>query len=262
MFLELYGLAALTVLAVVIALWLLSLPLRDASIIDMAWGPLFVAIVWVLLPATGAALTAKVYFVSLFTTLWGMRLAVHLLRRNLGSGEDRRYQLWREHGGPWWWLKSLYRVYLLQGVLALLVATPIIAAFWAPDHFSAVNLIGAGIWVVGFCYELVADIQLERYLARCDEDKPDVMSEGLWAWSRHPNYFGDALQWWGLGLVAFSAAAWWALIGPVVMTAIFLGLSNDILEKGLSKRRKGYAEYVTNTPKFFPWPSRRATDSP
>lgn len=259
--LELYGVAAATVACIALGLWLLSVPLRDASIIDMFWGPLFVAIAWVLWPATGGDFAPRSYFMMLFVTLWGLRLGFHLIGRNLGSGEDSRYQLWRQHGGRFWWLKTLYRVFALQGLLALLVCAPIIAAFYRPEGFSTINLIGAGVWAIGFCYELVADIQLTRYLAnnKQSDDADGVLDTGLWRYSRHPNYFGDALAWWGLGLLAFSADTWWALLGPAVMTAIFLGISNSVIERGLAKRRPRYAEYVANTSKFFPWPSREAT---
>lgn len=256
--LELYSLAAATVGSIALVLWLLSVPLRDASIIDMFWGPLFVAIAWVLLPASDGEMGARSYFMTLLVTLWGLRLGFHLMARNLGSGEDSRYQLWRQHGGSLWWLKTLYRVFALQGVLALLVCTPIIAAFYRPDGFSILNLIGAGVWAVGFAWELIADIQLTRYLQRThNSDETDgVLDTGLWRYSRHPNYFGDALAWWGLGLLAFTPTTWWALIGPAVMTAIFLGISNSVIERGLNKRRPKYAQYVAKTSKFFPWPSR------
>ncbi len=254
---ELYSLATATVASIVIGLWIISVPLKDASIIDMFWGALFVAIVWVLLPASNMTFEPRTYFMSLFVTLWGLRLAYHLISRNLGNAEDGRYQLWRKHGGSMWWLKTLYRIFLFQGLLALLVATPIIAAFYRPQGFSTLNLLGAGLWLFGFCYELVADIQLSRYRETKATDDDGVLDTGLWGLSRHPNYFGDALQWWGLGLLALSLSTWWALIGPAVMTAIFLGISNDILEKGLNKRRPDYAAYVANTPKFFPWSSRK-----
>ncbi|MFU8817700.1 MAG: DUF1295 domain-containing protein [Pseudomonadales bacterium] len=251
---ELYGIAFLVVLVAVSVLWAISVPLKDASIIDMFWGPLFVAIAWVLLPATGM-LAVKPYLITLLVTLWGLRLGFHLITRNAGQGEDRRYQLWREHGGEDWWLKSYYRVYLLQGGIALAVATPIIAAFYRPHELNFLNFLGVLVWAAGFIYELQADVQLSQFKSQ-PENRGRVLDQGLWARSRHPNYFGDALQWWGLGLVAVSFATWWALLGPVVMTAVFLGLSNDVLERGMKKRHPEYERYITNTPKFFPRLSR------
>lgn len=247
---ELYGIAFLVVLIMVSALWAISVPLEDASIIDMFWGPLFVAIAWILLPATGT-LAMKPYLITLLVTLWGLRLAFHLIGRNLGQGEDRRYRLWRERGGKDWWLQSYYRVYLLQGAIALAVATPLIAAFYRPYDLNLLNFVGVLMWAFGFVYELLADVQLSQYKSK-PENRGKVMNEGLWARSRHPNYFGDAVQWWGLGLIAVTLGTWWALIGPAVMTAVFLGLSNDVLERGMKRRHPDYENYITKTPKFFP----------
>jgi steroid 5-alpha reductase family enzyme len=249
-FFELYAIALLVVLLMVSALWAISVPLRDASIIDMFWGPLFVAIAWVLLPLSGP-MAFKPYLVTLLVTLWGLRLGFHLVSRNLGAGEDRRYQLWRQHGGDNWWLVSYYRIYLFQGAIAMVVATPLIATFYRPEGFGLIAAVGVLLWGFGFVYELLADIQLARFKAE-PANRGSIMNEGLWAHSRHPNYFGDALQWWGLGLIAFSVATWWALIGPAVMTAVFLGISNDVLERGMQKRHPEYAAYIAETPKFFP----------
>jgi steroid 5-alpha reductase family enzyme len=256
---ELYGVAALVVFVMVTVLWLVSLPIKDASIIDMLWGPLFVAIAWVLLPVHGGGLHARSYLLVLLVTMWGLRLAFHLVNRNLGNGEDQRYARWRAHGGSNWWLITYYRIFLLQGALALAVATPLIAGFYAPGGLSLVNTGGVLIWAAGFVYELLADVQLARFLAVRDlastkdpAGQTSLLNTGLWRLSRHPNYFGDALQWWGLGVIAFSAATWWSLIGPLVMTLIFLALTADILERGMAKRHPDYEEYVTQTPKFFP----------
>jgi steroid 5-alpha reductase family enzyme len=247
---ELYLIAFLVVLTVVSALWAISVPLGDASIIDMFWGPLFVAIAWVLLPAAGV-LAVKPYLITLLVTLWGLRLGFHLINRNLGQGEDRRYRLWRERGGDNWWLSTYYRVFLLQGGIALVVATPLIAAFHRPFDLNFLNFLGVLVWAVGFVYELLADVQLNQFKAN-PANRGKVLKDGLWGRSRHPNYFGDALQWWGLGLVAVTGDTWWALLGPLAMTAVFLGLSNDVLERGMKKRHPEYENYVANTPKFLP----------
>lgn len=249
-FFALYGVALLVVLLMVSVLWAISVPLKDASIIDMFWGPLFVAMAWVLL-AVSDELLLKPYLITLLVTLWGLRLGFHLMARNLGEGEDKRYRLWRERGGPNWWLITYYRIYLFQGGIALVVATPLIAAYYQPEGFSALNALGVLIWALGFVYEMLADIQLARFKANPD-NRGKIMNQGLWARSRHPNYFGDALQWWGLALIAFSLPTWWALIGPIAMTAVFLGISNDVLERGMQKRHPAYASYIANTPKFFP----------
>jgi steroid 5-alpha reductase family enzyme len=259
-FLNLYASAAATVTIMILVLWTISVAVRDTSIIDVFWGPLFVAIAWVLLSTHLATATSKQLLVVLLVTLWGLRLGLHLGTRNLGRGEDSRYRVWRQHGGPHWWLASLYRVYLLQGVIALIVATPIVAAFRDGQPPQFVNWLGVGVWAAGFAAETIADVQLIRFKMR-PVDTAAVLDTGLWRYSRHPNYFGDALQWWGLGLLTFSGTAWWSFIGPLTMTLVFLNLSNDAIERGLLKRRPDYARYVQRTSAFFPKPPAGADDA-
>ncbi len=254
--LSLYGYAGATVLAMVTSLWLVGVIIRDASIIDVFWGPLFVAVAWVLFAANVDAVTGKHLVVLFLVTAWGLRLAFHLAARNFGTGEDTRYRLWRLHGGEYWWLKSYYRVYLLQGAIALVVATPIVAAFRSTEAPIALNWIGVPIWLLGFVFEATADVQLIRFRAR-SENAGQVMQEGLWGLCRHPNYFGDALQWWGLAVFTFSGVAWWSFVGPLAMTLVFLNLSNEVIERGLLKRRPGYAEYIARTSAFLPRPKAR-----
>jgi steroid 5-alpha reductase family enzyme len=249
--LALYSYAAYTVLAVVTALWLIGVWLRDASIIDVFWGPLFVAIAWVLFAARLPNVGAEQLVVLLLVTAWGLRLAFHLAARNFGMGEDVRYRLWRAHGGSRWWLKSYYRIYLLQGAIALVVATPVVATFRNTDAPFAINWLGVPVWLAGFAIEATADVQLMRFRARPDSEGR-VMQDGVWANCRHPNYFGDALQWWGLGVFTFSGVAWWSLVGPLAMTLVFLNISNNVIERGLLKRRPDYAAYVARTNAFFP----------
>lgn len=255
---ELYLAAGAAILTIVTALWLVSVAIRDASIIDVFWGPLFIAVAWVLFALRIDAVTINHLVVLFCVTAWGLRLAFHLAARNFGHGEDTRYRLWREHGGPNWWLKSLYRVYLLQGAIALVVATPVIAAFHTTPASLWIGWIGIPIWLIGFTIEAVADIQLNRFRARPDRGLL-VLDNGLWRFCRHPNYFGDALQWWGLGVFTFSGSTWWSLVGPLVMTLVFLKLSNAVIERGLLKRRPAYADYVARTNAFLP--KRPTSDS-
>ncbi len=259
--LALYSYAGVTVLAFLSTLWLVSVIIRDASIIDAFWGPLFVAIAWVLFAASIDAVGGKHLVVLFLVTAWGLRLAFHLAARNFGAGEDPRYRLWRLHGGTYWWLKSFYRVYLLQGAIALVVATPIVAAFRTSDAPIALNWVGVPIWVLGFLFEATADVQLIRFKARPDS-VGRVMQDGLWGFCRHPNYFGDALQWWGLAVFTFSGVTWWSFVGPLAMTLVFLNLSNEVIERGLLKRRPDYAAYIGGTNAFFPrLRSRHAHDT-
>ena len=254
---DLYAYAAVTVFVTVTSLWFVGVLLRDASIIDVFWGPLFVAIAWVLFAVSLPNVGVEQLVVLFLVTAWGLRLAFHLGARNFGMGEDTRYRLWRAHGGPYWWLKSYYRVYLLQGAIALVVATPVVAAFHTNEAPFAINWIGVPIWLAGFAIEAVADVQLARFRARPD-DPGRVLRDGVWGYCRHPNYFGDALQWWGLGVFTFTGATWWSVVGPLAMTLVFLNISNNVIERGLLKRRPDYAAYVAQTNAFFPR-LRRAT---
>lgn len=248
---ELYGYTAATIYLIASVLWIVSVRIEDASIIDLFWGLFFVAAAWVLLTIDVRHVQPKHLLFVLLVTVWGLRLAYHLTVRNLGHGEDRRYRLWREHGGPNWWLKTYYRIYLLQGTIALVVATPIVACFVAPSRFLVVNWLGALIAITGIAIEATADIQLQRFRAEPDS-AGRVMDRGLWYYSRHPNYFGDATTWLGLGLLAFSGKTWWSLIGPAVMTLVFLNVSNNVIERGLKKRRPEYASYIARTSAFVP----------
>ncbi len=249
-FLELYGNAAVVIFSTVVCLWLVSVQVRNASIIDWFWGPLFVAVAWWLLWLQDTAY-AKPFVATLLVTAWGLRLCFHLVNRHLGQGEDKRYRLWREHGGSNWPLITLPKIFLFQGAIALVVCSPLIAAHYVPQPWTWVTSVGVLVAIAGFLYELVADVQLNQHKADRNPVS-DILEIGLWRYSRHPNYFGDAVFWWGIGIVGLSFVGWWSLIGPAVMTGVFIAISNDVLERGMLKRHKDYADYVTNTPKFFP----------
>lgn len=259
---ELYGYAAITVVAIVTVLWIVSVALQDASIIDLFWGPLFVAMAWVLLAIELDHAAPKHLLFVFLVTAWGLRLAFHLTARNVGHGEDVRYRAWRSHGGKNWWLKTYYRVYLLQGTIALVVATPVIACFAGPPRMSIINWIGVAVCIAGMTTEAMSDIQLTRFKAE-PSSAGQVMDKGLWYYSRHPNYFGDAVMWWGLGIATFSGPTWWSLVGPLAMTLVFLNLSQDVIERGLKRRRPDYVYYIERTSAFFPLrPSARMTAPP
>jgi len=250
-FIDLYGIAALTILSIATLLWIVSVAVRDASIIDVFWGSFFVAIAWCLLVVSREGTAGKVQALVFMVTAWGLRLSFHLAARNLGLGEDRRYALWRAHGGAHWWLKTYYRIYLLQGAIALAVATPIIAVFYEPD-FRPFNALGAIVWLAGLAIETTADVQLARFRATPGSDQ-DVLATGLWRYARHPNYFGDAMQWWGLGIFALTPSTWWSIVGPAAMTLVFVFISTGVIERGLKKRRPEYALYAASTSALVPF---------
>lgn len=248
--------AAAAVGAAMFLLWLVSLAVRDASIVDITWGPLFVLISWV-----GYSLGSKssaALLVTILVTAWGLRLAIHIGRRNIGHGEDPRYIKMRQKRPGSFWIWSLFGVFILQGLIALVVSLPIqsVAAV-GDDPVSMISWIGAAVILIGLGFETVGDAQLARFTAR-PESKGQVMDRGLWRYTRHPNYFGDSVLWWGIWLLAVgSGGAWWTLIGPALMTFLLLKVSGVALtEADISGRRPGYAEYIRRTSSFIPLPPK------
>ncbi len=246
-----YALPALALLTCLTALWLVSLAIRNASIIDIFWGLGFGIL------AVGARLTvAGDWHADLLTAmalLWGVRLAGYLAVRNLGHGEDKRYVAIRARNAPFWW-KSFFIVFLLQGVLTLIVGLPLVLG-QAPHATSwqALNYVGLALFLIGWTWETVADAQLWLF-KRKPESRGQVMTSGLWSLSRHPNYFGEIVLWWGIGLFASTApGAIAGLIGPVVIQFLLMRVSGvPLLEKGMAER-PGYAAYVARTGSLLPW---------
>jgi len=243
-------------LALMIIAWLISLTRHDAGVADIAWGFAFTVIAWASYLAgegSGAMLLA-----ACLVTLWGLRLAIHVGRRNLGHDEDRRYKKMREKRPKTFWIWSLFGVFLLQGVLALIVSVPLQSlGAQDPDSIALLSWIGVMVFAVGFFFEAVGDAQLTAFVKDPDS-REKVMDRGLWKYSRHPNYFGDATEWWGLWLLAVgSGAAWWTVVGPIVMTFFLLRVSGvTLLEKDMSSRRPGYEEYIDRTSAFIPLPPK------
>ncbi len=229
-------------------LWGISLVLRDASIIDVFWGPAFVLVTWLACDFTPPSLV-----VASLVTLWGLRLGGYLFVRNRGHGEDKRYVAMRtRHGESWWW-KSAFMVFGFQGALVWVVSLPVRAAVSAP--FAAWGYAGAALFIIGLAFEAVGDAQLMRFKSR-PENRGVIMRDGLWRYTRHPNYFGDCLVWWGFGVFGLATGAWWTLAGPLVMTVLLVRVSGkDLLEADMMQR-PGYAEYAQATSGFVPWRPR------
>ena len=241
-----------------VALWAASVRLRDASIVDVFWGPGFAAIGWTSVLVAGPS--ARGLLLAGLATAWGLRLGAYLARRRRGQGEDRRYGAMRAAHGERFAVVSLFSVFLLQAALMWTVSLPLQAgaAVGAGATLGILDVAGAAVFAVGLGFEAVADAQLARFLAD-RSSRGRVIQEGLWRYSRHPNYFGDFLVWWGLGTVSLAAGAWWALAGPALMTVLLLRVSGvTLLERTIGERRPGYAEYAARTSAFFPRPPRRA----
>jgi steroid 5-alpha reductase family enzyme len=253
-FLEIYGIAFLVILGLMILLWLASLLLKNSSIVDIFWGTGFVVTGWVFFALTPDGFPARKLLLMVLTTIWGLRLSLYILYRNWGKSEDFRYQVWRKEAGAAWWWRSFFKVFLLQGILMWIISAPLLAAQFrsAPDRLTVLDFIGAAVWAIGFFFEVAGDFQLARFKAN-PANKGKVMDRGVWRLTRHPNYFGDSAQWWGYYLIAASAGGWWTIFSPVIMTLFLLRVSGvTLLEKTLESR-PGYKEYIESTSAFIPW---------
>jgi steroid 5-alpha reductase family enzyme len=247
---------AVAVAVLMLTAWLVSLVMRDASIVDVVWGFGFVVIAWVAYVARDETVSRALLLAGL-TTVWGLRLTGYLAWRNLGKGEDYRYAAMRKRYGSRFPLYSLVVVFGLQGVLMWLVSTPVQFGMDGTAGLGLLDAVGAGLWAVGLLFEAVGDYQLARFKAD-SANAGTVMNRGLWRFTRHPNYFGDFLVWWGLYLVAVAGSAWWTAFGPLLMTVLLMKVSGaGLLEKTIGNRRPGYAAYVASTNAFFPGPPRK-----
>lgn len=245
---------ALATLLAQLLLWLASLRLRDVSIVDIYWGLGF-ALIAIVTAALAGGYPWRKLLLTLLTVLWGLRLAFHLFWRNAGHGEDYRYQAMRRHHGARFPLVSLATVFGLQGALMWIVSLPVqlgqVAA--APAHLTWLDAAGAALWALGLAFESVGDWQLARFKAD-PGNAGAVMDRGLWRYTRHPNYFGDACVWWGLWLVAAAGGAGWTVLSPALMTFFLMKVSGvAMLERTIGTRRPAYADYVARTSAFLPW---------
>ena len=203
------------------------------------------------MPAAGARGAA----IAALAIAWALRLGLYITLRNRGHGEDRRYRQMRERNQPHFGLKSLYLVFGLQALLAWIVTAPLLAGMAATRPFGWLDAPGAALAAFGIVFEAIADAQMARFKSMPGQ-RGRVMDRGLWHYSRHPNYFGEACVWWGLWLMAMAGAGWggaWAAVSPALMTVLLLRVSGvRLLEKDMAERRPAYQDYIARTNAFFP----------
>lgn len=247
---------AASALTPVILLWLVATALRNVSIIDAWWGPGFAAVAWTAAVLRGPPWPDRTEALLVVVTIWAARLAVYLTGRLWGAPEDYRYATMRERHGSRFARRSLFTVFLLQGALIWIISAPLQTAILAPGPaaWHWLDFIGLVSCAVGLFFETVGDWQLARFTADPDH-RGRVLDTGLWRYTRHPNYFGDCLMWWGLFFLAASTP-WgpWTVVSPIVMTVLLLRVSGvSLLEKTIIDRRPGYADYMARTSAFIPW---------
>ena len=247
------------VLALMLATWVASVVRRDASLVDRVWGLGFVVLVAVY-ALLGDGASARSWLVVALVSIWGLRLSGYLTWRNWGEGEDKRYQAMRRRTSGSFAARSLVTVFGLQAVLAWLISLPLLAAATArePTALTWLDGLGVALWLVGFVFEAGGDWQLSRFLAD-PANRGTVMDRGLWRYTRHPNYFGDTMLWWGYFLIALATGAWWAAVGSALMTIFIVRVSGLALtERNMARSsREGHEAYVRRTNAFFPGPPKR-----
>lgn len=256
-YLQLIGISTLTLLMYMSFWFVVSLARKRNDVADIAWGLGFAVIAIV-----GLSLNTKVTFVGLLVTvltgIWGLRLAGHILLRNRGKTEDFRYAKWRKDWGKWFLVRSYVQVFLFQGLLLMLVVQPVLVTAGLAHKIDVSAWAAAGVltWSLGFYFEAVGDLQLTKFVSD-PKNKGKIMDQGLWQYTRHPNYFGEVTQWWGLWLVTCSTDLTLgikaiSLVGPVAITILILFVSGvPLLEKKYSSN-PAYAKYSKKTARFFP----------
>ena len=245
----------LPIMAMAVTAWLVSLKLRDVSIVDSLWSVMvFCSLAGYMVFAEN--LGPRSFLLASLLFIWAARLALYITVRNHGQPEDRRYQAIRTNNQPHFQFKSLYIIFLFQGLLAWVICLPVVAAVNGEAPPGPLDIAGAAMWLAGMFFEVVGDMQLSRF-RRSRDAGDEVLDSGLWRYTRHPNYFGEALVWWGFYLAALSAGAWWTVFAPLLMTVLLLKVSGvTLLEKDISKRRPAYREYIRRTNSFIPGPPK------
>jgi len=254
-FCSVYSQGGLVILGLMLILWVISLSIKNSSIVDIFWGFGFVLVGWLYFLLTPNGFLLRKIILLALSSIWGFRLTLHVLIRNFGKPEDYRYQKWRSESPQIWWIKSLLQVFLLQGSLMWVISAPLLAAQVSTplQKITVFDYLGVALWVVGFIFESVGDAQLAKFKAD-PANKGKVLSTGVWRYTRHPNYFGDSAQWWGYYLMALAAGGWWTIFSPILMTLLLIKVSGvALLEKTIIDRKSEYTEYVRTTSPFIPW---------
>ena len=250
-----YAVALFAILVVGVVSWSFSVVKKDVSFVDSLWS-LFFLIAAAIFALGSQPLSGRGVLVAVLVAIWSLRLSIYITARNWGEPEDYRYQSIRANNEPGFAFKSLYIVFGLQGVLAWIIALPLLPAIASDSALGWIDGAAVMLWLVGFVFEAGGDYQLSRFKAH-EENRGRVLDTGLWRYTRHPNYFGDFCIWWSFYLFALASGGWWSIVSPLLMSVLLLKVSGvAMLERTISDRRPEYAEYVRRTNAFFPGPRR------
>jgi len=251
---QLVGICGVIILGYMSSLFLVAIVRKDNSIADIGWGFGFIVVGLSVLFIQADFTTRQILLTSL-VLLWGIRLSGRILKRNWGKGEDFRYRKWREEWGKWFLLRSYLQVFILQGFFMWLINLPLIITGANPvQGLGWLDYTGLAVWLTGFFFEAVGDWQLDRFLAD-KKNRGKILDTGLWRYTRHPNYFGEVVMWWGIYIISLSQPWGWAgIIGPITITVLILFVSGvPMLERSMASN-PAFKDYARKTSIFLPLP--------
>jgi steroid 5-alpha reductase family enzyme len=245
--------AAIVAFSYFTVLFILAVILKDNSILDIAWGPGFIVVTWAVL-LINADFGAHQFLTAALVTVWGLRLGIRIFRRNKGKGEDPRYVKFRREWGKYFLLRSYFQLFIFQAFIVMLNLAPVLIIMSGfTENLVWSDYIGLAIWVVGFLFESIGDYELDTFL-KDPENRGTIINKGLWKYTRHPNYFGESIMWWGIFVIALNQPwGWVGVIGPVVITGMILFVSGIPMTEKLMENRPGWDEYKRTTSAFVPW---------
>jgi len=251
--LQVFLLSALTIFVYMTLFFLLAQALKDNGIVDIGWGIGFIVLSTVL-AFTGIEITQRQFLLYILIFLWGFRLSFHIFLRNNGKPEDFRYANWRKEWGKFVVIRAFLQVFMLQGFFIFIIALPIIITkLSSPESLGIIEIVGAAIWLVGFYFEAMGDYELLKF-KKDPKNKGQIITTGLWKYTRHPNYFGECVMWWGIFIVSIpSDYVWITIISPIVITWLLTRVSGVPMLEEKYKGNKQFEDYAKKTNAFVPW---------
>ncbi len=254
-FIQIYLTALLAIMIMMSMLWIISIMIKNVSIVDLFWGAGFVVVCFIYFFKADGFEFRKILLLTM-VTVWGLRLSLYLAWRNIGKSEDYRYRKFRKDYGEhrYWWI-SFFQTFLLQGILMWLISAPLLGAQYYKgfNALGVLDYLGLFVWLIGFVFEAGGDIQLSAFKAD-PANKGKVLDKGFWHYTRHPNYFGDAAVWCGYSLICISTGSYFPVLGSVLMVALIIKVSGvALLEKTLKETKPEYKVYIEKTSAFIPW---------
>lgn len=234
--------------------YIIALIKKRNDVADIAWGLGYILVAIYLYISTNDSSIAN--FIYCLVTLWGIRLSLHIFVRSRKKEEDYRYKQWRNEWGSSFYIRSYLQVFLLQGFFLLIIASPLLLAAGSNEKFSIFTWIGFVFWLIGFFFQAVSDYQLSVFI-RNKKSTNDIIHTGLWKYSRHPNYFGEIMMWWGIYIIIIPLAnSWWFIISPLAITFLLVFVSGIPMLEKKYKNHPAFQLYKKRTSVLIPWPPK------